>query len=132
MNVKLLRKVAKHIAAEPRRYDQDKTLEFLKEEAKVALGSMAPPCGTMGCIAGWTCVITGKTKRAKRSFGYRRAQKQLQLTKDQAHRLFAYSWADEGWPKNFRMGYRLAATKEEKARIAVARIEHFIKTKGQE
>jgi hypothetical protein len=126
MNVRLLRRVAKHIAEEPRRYNQDAELEV------DVIGRSAPACGTVGCIGGWVCALTGTTKRSRQKFSFERAMKQLGLTSAQAGRLFAYTWASGGWPERFKDAYRAATTPRQRVKVAVARIEHFIKTKGAE
>ena len=57
MNVRLLRKVQKHILEEPKRYDQD----------IVAKASSEAPCGTACCIAGWAEVLgNSKSPAVKR------------------------------------------------------------------
>lgn len=125
MNTRLLRRVQKWIAKEPRSYDQDATLDRSDES----------PCGTVGCIAGWTCALSGKTPQARKRFSYNRARVQLGLTTEQASRLFSYIWAFSdggGWPNKFNKAYLDAKTPRARARVAVARIEHFIKTKGAE
>jgi hypothetical protein len=57
MNVKLLRKIQKHILEEPRRLDMD---VVLVKDIDPASWRDAPPCGTVGCIAGWACALSGK------------------------------------------------------------------------
>ena len=123
MNVKLLRKVQKHIASEPKRF----TFDWMHE-------SDAAPCGTRACIAGWTLILgtpgwSNKTideidtllaRRSKSGFGFYTgpASKLLDINYEQAARLFIY------WPEPF--------DELKSADTAVARIEHFIKTKGRE
>lgn len=128
MDTRLLRRVAKHILAEPKRYNQDTELDV------GVTGEQAPPCGTVGCIGGWICALTGKTPRSRKNFSYQRARKVAGLTGKQASRLFAYTWSSigGGWPDRFKSAYCNAATPQERVNIAVARIEHFIKTKGAE
>src|SRR6266702_3332565 len=124
MNVKLLRKVAKHIAAEPKRYCFDWELK-----------DPDVPCGTKACIAGWTIILGAglkepfdengqiKIPQSLRTTGFgghysKPARELLDITQPQAARLFLY------WPRPFDSSKDDAAT-------AVKRIEHFIKTKGK-
>ncbi len=124
MNVKLLRKVAKHILAEPKRY----AFGWVQQ-------SSAVPCGTKACIAGWTILLGARLRKSfdengqliipkslwRRGFGYYSgpASKLLKINHAQASRLFV------NWPSQFDNLWGDAAT-------AVKRIEHFIKTKGKE
>jgi hypothetical protein len=132
MNIKLLNRVKKYILAEPRRYNQNATLRKLDEYDRAELGSDKPPCNTLGCIAGWTCHLSGDTPRKRNSFNYERARKALGLTPKEADRLFAYTWNIGAWPEKFLQKYDAAKTPAGRARAAAQRIEHFIKTDGKE
>src|SRR5216684_5835607 len=55
MNVKLLRKVAKHILAEPRRIYME----------QYCVRSSDAPCGTAGCIAAWGAILGGEANRTQ-------------------------------------------------------------------
>jgi hypothetical protein len=144
MNVKLLRKVAKHILEEPKRLDMN-TLGERKE------GPGAPPCGTATCISGWSCVLgQPKAKVGFNSSGdltingldnlWGMGRRLLRLTDTEAVTLFRepclaitqYDGTRTGWPEKFSKGYTSARSAKQRARITVARIEHFIKTKGRE
>jgi hypothetical protein len=127
MNVRLLRRVAKHIAAEPRRFQMGDWIIKKSEEGErfrefshkggATLHNFAP-CGTAACIGGWTQIIS-KRKNSTAA---------LAIDEYQSLRLFNVS----EWPEQFETPYLLAKTPAKRVRIAVARIEHFIKTKGQE
>jgi hypothetical protein len=142
MNVKLLRKVKAYILAEPRRLDMDVV-------GVIAQGGDAPPCGTVGCIAGWagllalTVVPKNPEARVDR-MSWIRGQDALHLTDAQANRLFrepskagdevynmgvAYS---ASWPARFARRYVRASRPATRAKITAERIDHFIKTKGRE
>lgn len=135
MNVKLLRKVKKHILEEPKRlmmqgwrrkksHDRPTVLAVDKD----GLDENRPfaRCGTAACIGGWACIIA---KKEPEHYGdhFRVARKLLELTSLQASRLFAPSL----WPGDFMAG-TTDDGKKKTAQIAAARIEHFIKTKGRE
>ncbi len=64
----------------------------LKAKAEERPGTKIPPCGTAGCIAGWTLVLTGQTKEDERNGGsYYDATDVLGLTDYQAEQLFYLS-----------------------------------------
>jgi hypothetical protein len=134
MNVKLLRKVAKHILANPQRLlMEDWVRHFIEgEQDEVYYGFDCdkerpfPSCGTVACIAGWTCEIGAKYPKRIKDHA-RVAQRLLGLGKRESLRLFVPS----AWPNQFHAGCEDDGTPET-AKLAVARIEHFIKTKGRE
>lgn len=141
INKKLLRKVMAHIKAEPRRLDMAFLLEQTDKEYAAEDKSL-PPCGTVGCIAGWACILDLKRFNAEDiAFnGWERGKKRLNLNEDQAHRLFSspgdweYSNGNEGrkWPEAFANRYNKAKTARGRMNATVARIEHFLKTNGKE
>jgi len=115
MNVRLLRKVQKHIAKEYRRW----SWSFVRPTNE-------SPCGTQACIGGWTCILGQKLsipliakedKSVLRKINRSIARKLLGLTPKEAQRLFFL------WPGQFNPYDQSDA---------VARIDHFIKTKGAE
>lgn len=131
INVPLLRKVQKFLLAEPRRFDMTEWINpseysnVLKE----------PPCGTACCIAGATYLIAKKITPCGEIAGTAEAYevslaatKALIIDSDQESRLYLTS----GWPKRFQKAYHKAKTPLARAKAGVARIEHFIKTKGAE
>lgn len=134
MNVRLLRKVKNHILEEPRRFIMRTwllTREYVggpsypsdngAKEVKFA------KCGTAACIAGWAVLL-----HDKRITNYdeiaRRASELLELDEMKSYRLFGATW----WPEPFGSQYRKAKTPTARAKIAAARIEHYIKTEGAE
>lgn len=62
------------------------------------------------------------------------ARQKLGLTEKQSDRLFYFKeWGyDEGWPQKFVTQYKKARSPKAKAAAAIARIQHFIETKGKE
>lgn len=98
-------------------------------------------CGTAACIAGHTLMLQGAkpvkfvptwgsrgaltslflTKNGKEVFASEAATTALGLTAEQADRLF-YA---ENWPHGFAKG-------RTDPKVAAARIDHFIATKGRE
>lgn len=129
MNVKLLRKVKAHILAEPKRLYMS---SYIKSEAhNMDIGHDYPKCGTAACIAGWACLLELKPKDPyefwqTHSVGPEAAAL-LGIDDQAAYRLFEPS----EWPKQFARGRSDDGAKET-AKVAAARIEHFIKTKGRE
>jgi hypothetical protein len=140
MNVELLRKVKEHILEEPRRLIMNSWRVLANGMDKSSLARKAGPnsfrgdggevvefanCGTAACISGWACIITGQ-KRV-RDFKSR-GRKILDLNEHQAERLFL----PDSWPNEFYRAYEHANSQKERAKIAAARIDHFIATKGAE
>lgn len=131
MNVKLLRKVKRHILEEPKRFVMSvvvmSVVDTYKENSlsgKVFGMRPFPKCGTAACVAGWACILSGKDRL---DVGMITAQRLLDLTPEQAMRLFEPS----KWPEQYEAG-TTDDGKNKTAKIAAARIDHFIKTKGAE
>lgn len=57
--VKMLRRVKNHILREPKR------LNMRRFAYNSIRGRMSPSCGTVGCIAGWTCLLDYVDKHGK-------------------------------------------------------------------
>jgi hypothetical protein len=135
MNIQRLRKLAKYILAYPSKYDQNSF------------------CGTQACLAGHAAILAGipVSEIINDSYSYstilnefiikEKAQKYLQLTKEQGERLFSptfppdeleFFFPEESWPEKFNNRYEKAKTPRTRAKIAAQRIEHFIQTKGRE
>jgi hypothetical protein len=125
---RLLRRVVRHIKAEPLRYDQDETL------IKVAPGEdfyytnfgyrPAPACGTVGCLAGWVAALTLPKEKARTVNPIKYASLKLGLDEGQERRLFG-SICD--WPNKFHQAYYRAKTPAKVAKVAGDRVEYFIK-----
>jgi len=138
--VKLLRRVKRHILAEPKRLDMNQWVKPSRQS----------PCGTAACIAGWTVLLSGPEEKiaevsktrtlyeaneaAIGGFGVgigERARQLLGLTYEQSVRLFHVkaAWVNGVWPTEFARRYTSTkTTKAEKAKVAAERIDHFIRT----
>lgn len=136
MNVRMLRKLEKWIMAEPRRFD----MRNWSGNQRI-INKNKPPCGTVGCLAGMAChmqgmnLTPGMSEVSKDEYIPGVATKILDLTAGQAERLFYIAgmhYSDIAWPASFAAAYKKAKTPTAKVKVAVARIEHFIKTKGAE
>jgi len=125
MNVKLLRKIKKHILEEPNRLNMRTWGRHFDPPYRP---KSFPVCGTTACIAGWAVVLkatTGTSVTNKLLLNaYIDGQKALELDSAQADRLFYL----QDWPSQFKYG----GSQRNKAKVTAARIEHFIKTKGAE
>jgi len=131
MNVKLLRKIEKHILAEPKRFWMRwfvavKDGIHKKLYTRVGTWRAYPKCNTAACVAGWACILSGKKVSPNQHLSVL-ASDILGLDPDQAARLFV----PQNWPRQFHAGIRDDG-KKETVKTAVARIEHFIRTKGKE
>lgn len=126
MNVKLLRQIKKIILEKPKKFDL--MVWHGRAETFYGVRWVRPldedrPCGTVHCIAGWAQMLT-KERGNARAVG----MAALGLNKDQAQKLFMLDY----WPDEFQDPYYEAEGYLEMAKIAARRIEHFIKTKGEE
>jgi len=137
VNVRLLRKIQKHILEEPKRLRMNYWfIDGLTPGARFGgrLGyfdinesAEVPECGTVGCIAGWACVLSGP-KPLTGEWLDGRGQEALALTDDQRLRLFNVS----NWPQLFIDKYAKAKTPRGRGTATASRIDHFIATKGKE
>jgi len=129
MNVKLLRKIAKYILAEPKRLYMSSYIHTKEQGAHVIERPFAK-CGTVACIAGWACILTIKRPPLEiwREFSIGDEAKDiLGLSTKEAFRLFEPG----AWPVEFSSGTSDDG-KLNTAKVAIARINHFIRTKGKE
>lgn len=142
MNVELLRKIQAAVIQEPKRLYMDKWIMIEGDAAEP--GDMAeiieyPACGTVGCIAGWAVILNDQkgnsVKNTARKFlagiflrTSQLAKEALDLEHDAAGRLFYVHY----WPTKYAQDYSHTQDPVEKAKVAVARIEHFIATEGKE
>lgn len=122
MNVKLLRKIQKHILAEPKSYDQNAII--------------SETCGTIACIGGWAFLLGGGVRTPSVN-ELSDARDFLGINREQGDRLFEYVTTSRlessmAWPAKFIRQYLAAKTPRGRANAAVRRIDHFIKTNGAE
>lgn len=128
-NVKLLRKIQKHILKEPRRFFMD---WYIARKSQLREDTFASdngtrqefaPCGTAACIAGWACLLSGNE-----ALDFHRTALHVLNIRDsepfRAHVLFDVN----GWAQPFQSQYKKAKKPEARAEIAASRIEYFIKT----
>lgn len=132
LNVRLLRRVKRHILEEPRRLLMAQVaVRKLGDNDVIALSDVPnqrfAPCGTAACIAGWALILSNKP--AKNGFPYlRKAAKLLgvRITNfggNGRKLFFTYEW-----PRKFDDKFAVAKTAAARAKAAAERIEHFIKT----
>jgi len=126
MNTRLLRKVKKAILEHPENTDMG---YWVKHDDSLA------ECGTVGCIAGWVWAKADIENLRKLpqvlSWDHRAltsAKRLLDIGSVQANSLFYVA----NWPSNFERAFNNRVTRQAKARIVADRIDHFIKTKGEE
>lgn len=125
MNVKLLRKVKKHILEEPKRFLMRYWLVRKNSGARLPASHAGfAKCGTAACIAGWTWTLEHPQTPFPGSWD---VADLLGIDRENRFRLFAV----DHWPTQFRNKFKDDGTAES-AKVAAARIEHFIKTKGRE
>jgi hypothetical protein len=123
MNVPLLRKIQKVIDKNPSRF----LMRAFKSDFDGNTG-IAHPCGTAYCIAGWALELTGRHFTPGEDSVMDLAGTALKIPMTHYLRLF-----DEGsWPPEFQTSNRQADPNEELSGKAVARIERFISTGGEQ
>lgn len=139
MNVELLQRVKQHILDEPLRLEMVEGLKFRAPgtQRRVHCANEeyvpTPACGTIGCIAGWACILGDKTfadaHPGDPCWGTvrERAEELLQIPTSSS-RLFRVNW----WPEDLFNRYEHAETQQERAEILAERIERYIKTRGRE
>jgi hypothetical protein len=132
MNVKLLRKVKKHILEEPKRFimgDWVVRKEAPGHQVCDDDGNYRPfaKCGTAACIAGWTMLLSKVDPSTVDS--YSAAASELLGIGNTFHNPLFYT---DDWPLEYEAAYKNAKTPAGRARVAARRIEHFIKTDGKE
>lgn len=134
MNVKLLRKIKRHILAEPLRFMM---ATWIRRKFR-GFGSFTgdggkrqgfAECGTAACIGGWAVILSkisdSDINMHSGSDIMSKASALLELSSSQAPRLFLTDY----WPQPFRHDYNSQnTTPKTRARIAADRIEHLIKT----
>lgn len=141
INVKLLRKVQKHILEEPNRFVMGDFIQRKTKKSPQFYGDDFShhdfaPCGTAACIAGWAfALVNPKSRATDGNLIERKAVQILGLeydptgeTETNSGKLFFVTQ----WPKKYRNSFRAAKSQKMRARVAVRRIDHFIKTKGAE
>lgn len=141
MNVPLLRKIQKHILAEPRRVNMGVGLfQYLDPPvylSPVEIGApdwrqLIPPCGTVGCIAGWATILSGATAPAPgRSKDWyskinTQASNLLDLNPSQA----AYLFHIGNWRYPWRDLDELTPGTREYAQVVSDYIDYYIASKG--
>ena len=118
--VTILRTVAKAILEEPKRYNQESwhlTKKGCPLWAQPQLGF--PLCGTISCVAGWTCLVTGKKLSSIHDIA-NEAESILGLTESEAVDLFDGD-ALRGIPHSIGT--------EAYAKAGVAHIRRYVKKK---
>lgn len=139
LNVKLLRKIQKHILEEPRRFFMAGLVAtgtpgatFENSNWYEDLPSIVPRCGTSACIAGWTALLSGKSTKQAGILSLNWSARRLGLSprvfgSSVDGRLVSPLFYSANWPDPFRARYAKAKTPKTRAKIAVARIDHLIK-----
>jgi len=117
------------------------------ENASASTILAKPICGTQACIAGEAVMAAGvaviEDGQLRLSGKYSHismfnvalvAKKILNLTVEQAERLFYFNWMGYrlGWPERFEKMYKEAKTASDRALVGVQRIEYFIQTDGKD
>jgi hypothetical protein len=126
LNVKLLRKIKKHVEEEPRRLimarwqQKGRAGELVEDEAATF---NLPECGTAACIAGWAVNLSGK--KIETDVGAR-AMTLLGLTFEQSQNLFNTG----NWPGDYGDKFDNETSPERRVKILGKLIDKVIESKG--
>jgi hypothetical protein len=132
MKVELLQLVKEQILKEPEQFDM-----MMWFQTAPSLRRPVPNCGTAACIGGWAMAISqGISPREAdnmRVFKQSDASRVLGLSLAEGTRLFHVM----AWPIDFKSAFiqeedNTLEGLQARARIAAARIDHFIATNGRE
>lgn len=143
MNIPMLKKVRAAILKRPRQFEMSSF--FCKSLLFDTDGDRTEPashCGTAACIAGWAIHIQTGLKTPQQTAEHHKplasvcpvdyydeqGAMALGIDINESRKLFYAS----AWPCRFGDKYYSAKTATARAKIAAARINHFIKTKGRE
>lgn len=129
VNVKLLRRIKKHILEEPKRFD----MQFIRHPLIGIQKAKIPACGTVCCIAGWAIKLTYPASTPNGMF-WENAIKEpvgLRLAENlicgrDVDRLFFTNQ----WPEALEIPYSRAKTPLQKAKAGAAAIDSYIKANG--
>lgn len=115
LNIKLLRKIQKHISEEPLRFFMEWAIARKEgnEEGFASDNSTYQkfaPCGTAACIAGWANILT----KGENPSDFRRARLKLGLD-PRLDLSYNYVFDVPGWPEQFRKLYERAKTPKTRA-----------------
>ena len=122
---------------EPRRLDMRLFLNATESSPynKIALGDLdakdAPPCGTVGCLAGWSAALVGN--RSDEIYDF------LGITYDEAKNRVYYVYV---WPDKYSLRYtriedmiekrtsnrQFIKLKEKLVRVTIGRFRYFLRT----
>lgn len=136
LNVKLLRKVKRHILKKPQRLVMSEGIvlgaageeKTVSDEYGEPTTAKIPECGAVGCIYGWTCMLGNPSivKNGNAEYWNRvrvKAEKLLGIT--DFHASISLSKVD-AWPEEIGTRYYQAKTAENRAKLVGERIDQFI------
>lgn len=129
MNVKLLRKIKKHILEEPRRFLMRTFMVRKNEVIGKTFNSDSyqqipfAKCGTAACIGGWAVLLSDGMDAPIGSVR-ERASQLLGLSPNDMH---SEVYEVDFWPEEFSVAYRGAKTQRARATVAAKFIDHLIK-----
>ena len=138
LNVRLVRKIIRHILAEPLRYCQEWTIntgtpgELIGGSGSDSGGQRFAKCGTAACIGGWAYILSTTRPRLKWSSTLLlldKGGKALGLSAYHQNILFSGRPSYE-WPQPYARQYEAATTSRARARVACRLLEKVIDTKA--
>lgn len=131
LNVKLLREIQKEILEEPKRLDMGTWLHKY-EKHRISDLEFVPPCGTVGCIAGWAKVLSERAGVVFTEYGTSlNACIALDIEEEDARELFFTDF----WSFDLESRYYVANDAKdytEKAKVTCEAIDRFIEKHTQQ
>ncbi len=141
LNVRLVRKIIRHILAEPLRYWQKWTIHTGTPGELIGgcCGQRFAKCGTVACIGGWAYILsTTRPRLSQYGRGWRGERSRTLLDKggkalglSDYHQSILFSGSPSyDWPQPYARQYDAATTSRARARVACRLLEKVIDTKA--
>lgn len=131
LNVKLLREIQKEISEEPKRLDMGTWLHKY-EKHRISDLEFVPPCGTVGCIAGWAKILSERAGVVFTNYG---TSLNACIALDIQEEDSIYLFYTDHWPDDLQYRYNDADDAKdytEKAAVTCEAIDRFIEKHTQQ
>ena len=126
LNIEMLQRIKKLILEEPRRLEMD-SWGYIVPKEQAVLDEKLPPCGTVGCIAGWANILDEIDRGIAPDhicINHQRHAARILGLDDSGDNVFC----QDKWPEPFATKYALVRTKEGKAKVTAEYIDHLCET----
>ena len=128
LNVKLLRKIKRHILAVPNRFQMEWWKTTDKPGTSVRLDGLdrrVPKCGTVCCLAGWALELSGKDASI---VDYVPGTAAELIGTPEAHNLFILNWWHKAVTNGQELSYAFVTAKTVRKQVSIVAqlIDQFI------